>query len=75
MFSRRLRWPGLEGLPLILVGSHALVYLFEMFQPGLVERLTLSRADLAAGEWWRLATFLFVPPFIDTVLFFRVDFP
>ena len=40
-----------------------------MFQPGLVERLTLSRADLAAGEWWRLATFLFVPPFIDTFLF------
>lgn len=72
---RRLRWPGLEGLPLILVGSHALVYLFEMFQPGLVERLTLSRADLAAGEWWRLGTFLFVPPFIDTFLFFRVSFP
>lgn len=72
---RRFSFPGIEGLPLIIVGSNVLVYLFELFRPGLVQDLLLSHATLRAGDWWRLVTFLFVPPFIDSFLFFRVASP
>lgn len=61
----RSRWgsfEGIEGLPLIIVSSNALVFLFDLVQPGLTAFLRLSSAALAAGEYWRLATFLFVPP-------------
>lgn len=53
---------GIEGLPLIIVASNGLVYLFEMVKPGLTPFLTLLPPALYAGELWRLATFLFVPP-------------
>lgn len=59
------RWgpfAGIEGLPLIIVASNALVALFDLARPGLTPLLLLSPAAVAAGEWWRLLTFLFVPP-------------
>lgn len=59
------RWgpfDGIDGLPLIIVASNALVYLFELMQPGLLNSLVLFPGAVHAGEWWRLITFLFVPP-------------
>lgn len=53
---------GIEGLPLGIVASNALVYLFEAFNPGLTASLQLYFPALRAGEYWRLLTFLFVPP-------------
>ncbi|MBK8576580.1 MAG: hypothetical protein IPN90_13200 [Elusimicrobia bacterium] len=64
-----LRWAsfgGIEGLPLIIVFSNVLVYLFNLFQPGLIDLLSLSHDALWAGQWWRLVTFVFVPPFSGT---------
>ena len=61
-----IRWAsfrGIEGLPLIIVFSNVLVYLFNLFQPGLIDLLNLSHDALWAGQWWRLVTFVFVPPF------------
>lgn len=56
------RFDGIDGLPLIIVASNALVYLFELMQPGLLNSLVLFPGAVHAGEWWRLITFLFVPP-------------
>jgi hypothetical protein len=53
---------GIEGLPLILVASNALVYIFELMNPGLVSSLVLSPSVAQSGEYWRFLTFLFVPP-------------
>ena len=53
---------GVEGLPHIIVLSNALVYIADLLRPGLISDLVLSSAGVRAGEWWRLATFLFVPP-------------
>lgn len=61
-----LRWAsfrGIEGLPLIIVFSNVLVYLFNLFHPGLIDLLSLSHDALWAGQWWRWITFVFVPPF------------
>lgn len=60
--SRWRAFEGIEGLPLIIVASNALVFLFDLVQPGLTAFLRLSHPALAAGEYWRLVTFLFVPP-------------
>jgi hypothetical protein len=53
---------GIEGLPHIIVLSNALVYVADLLRPGLISDLVLVPARVQAGEWWRLATFLFVPP-------------
>jgi hypothetical protein len=59
------RWgpfQGVEGLPHIIVLSNALVYVFDFFRPGLIGDLLLVPSLVRGGEWWRLGTFLFVPP-------------
>ncbi|HRY28665.1 MAG TPA: hypothetical protein P5079_01360 [Elusimicrobiota bacterium] len=56
------RFEGVTDLPLIIVASNAVVSLFEWVRPGLTPMLTLSPAAVWAGEFWRLLTFLFVPP-------------
>lgn len=53
---------GIDGLPLIVVSSNALFYLVELVSPGFTQYLLLSPESLRAGEYWRLLTFLFVPP-------------
>jgi hypothetical protein len=53
---------GVEGLPLILVLSNALVFVFNAIWPGLVGDLLLIPSQVHAGEWWRLLTFALVPP-------------
>lgn len=57
------RFPGIPDLPLLIVSSHAVVYLFDLVRPGLSQLLVLSPAQVYAGEYWRLITFLFVTPF------------
>jgi hypothetical protein len=67
------RWgpfAGVGGLPLIIVGSNALVYVFELFRPGLMSLLTLSPLAVPRGEWWRFVTFLFVPPPLNPLFAF-----
>ncbi|MBL8022825.1 MAG: hypothetical protein JNK54_00890 [Elusimicrobia bacterium] len=62
----RIRWGafgGIEGLPLIIVFSNVLVFLFNLLHPGLIGLLNLSHDALWEGQWWRLVTFVFVPPF------------
>jgi len=53
---------GIENLPLILVASMGLVFIFELLMPGLVSSLVLSPGRVMGGDYWRFLTFLFVPP-------------
>lgn len=56
------RFQGIEGLPLFIVATHGIVYLYELISPGLMSLLVLSPSAVYAGDVWRLFTFLFVPP-------------
>jgi hypothetical protein len=47
----------------LIVFSNVLVFLFNLLHPGLIGLLNLSHDALWAGQWWRLVTFVFVPPF------------
>jgi hypothetical protein len=49
------------GLTLYLVGLQGLVYLLLQIRPDFAGALVLSLPALAAGEVWRLVTFLFLP--------------
>ncbi len=58
---------GIEGLPLIIVASNALVYIFQLMNPGMAESLVLAPPAVLSGEYWRLLTFLFVPPAMSPI--------
>lgn len=53
-------------LPIIFLQS--LAWLLIQAQPKVLERMMFSRADVLAGEWWRLFTFILIPP-MDNALF------
>jgi len=60
--ERRFHFVAIPQFPLFIATANGLIYLMAQFQPVFVQRLTLDPAALAAGEWWRSCTFLFVPP-------------
>lgn len=56
------RFEGIEGLPVAIVGSQALVYVFNFTGGNLASLLHLTPAAFYGAQPWRLITFLFVPP-------------
>jgi len=61
--ERRFHWLAIPQFPLFIATANAFIYLMAQFQPIFVERLVLDPGMvLNGGEWWRVVTFLFVPP-------------
>jgi membrane associated rhomboid family serine protease len=60
--ERRFHFVAIPEFPLFIATSNGLIYLMGRFNPAFVERLFLDPAAIHAGEWWRVITFLFVPP-------------
>ena len=48
--------------PLFIVLANLAIYLLSQAQPLFVSQLTLDPAAIASGQWWRVLTFLFIPP-------------
>ena len=48
--------------PLFIAAANGVIYLLAQVQPHFIQRLILDPAAVGAGEWWRVVTFLFVPP-------------
>ncbi len=53
----------IPGLPRIIVGFNALVFVLYKLNPPFLNQLTLDPAAVMNGEVWRLITFLFIPSF------------
>jgi hypothetical protein len=68
----RLGHLAIPGLPQIIVGFNALVFILHKLNPHFVEKLTLDPSRIMQGEVWRLVTYLFIPsfgaPFADWLL-------
>ena len=61
--ERRFHWLTIPQFPLFIATANGLIYLMAQFQPIFVDRLLLDPVAVrGAGEWWRVVTFLFVPP-------------
>ena len=50
-----------SGITIWLVGLTGLAWVMLYLRPELTGEFTLDRQALAAGEWWRLVSFLFLP--------------
>jgi membrane associated rhomboid family serine protease len=61
--ERRFHWFTIPQFPLFIATANGLIYLMAQFEPVFVRRLLLDPiAIVTAGEWWRVVTFLLVPP-------------
>ncbi len=60
--ERRLGWLAVPGLVRVVVLMNALVYLLAVFNPGYIQALMLDPERVAAGEVWRLVSYIFIPP-------------
>ncbi len=60
--ERRIGFLGIPGLPRILVGFTALVFILGLLLPGFIGILDLDPERIMHGEVWRLVTYIFIPP-------------
>ena len=67
--ERRFHFVTIPQFPLFIATANGLIYLMSQFEPGFVLRLTLNPQAVLAGEWWRVITFLFVPPLMSPIWF------
>jgi hypothetical protein len=75
--ERSLGWIAVGNLPVYVVSAQAILYIWNMVNPGQEALLTMEPARVMAGEWWRVLTFLFLVPFqhpLWTLLFLYFQF-
>ncbi len=60
-----LRHFAVARLTMVLVVGQGLAFLLNFAQQDLILRMILTREQVLAGEVWRLASFVFLPPLLD----------
>ena len=65
--ERKLSKYAIQNLMTIIVGAMAIVYIADFLVytgtgKSLISMLYFNRAAIAAGQWWRVITFVFCPP-------------
>ena len=68
--ERKFRWLAIPNVTLPLIVLQSLAWFLMQARPDLAEQLILSRSDLLAGQWWRLITFIFLPPNTNALFLF-----
>ncbi len=61
--ERKLGRFAIRNLTLYLVGGQGLALVLGLSTPGFVENMALIPEAVLAGQWWRLLSFVFTPPF------------
>lgn len=65
--ERHFHWLTIPQFPLFIATANGLIYLMAQFEPRFVQQLVLDPMAVRAGEWWRVFTFLFVPPMMNPI--------
>ncbi len=65
--ERKLRRYAIPNLTLYLILGQVLFFIFNLAGRFILERVVLIPDRVLAGEWWRLITFLFIPPLTNPI--------
>jgi hypothetical protein len=68
--DRKFRRYGISNITVYLILGQVLFFVFAMSGQFILERVVLIPGRAMAGEWWRLITFLFVPPLTNPIFAF-----
>jgi len=68
--ERKLRRYAVSNVTLYLIIGQVLFFLFAMSGRFVLERVVLIPYRVTMGEWWRLITFLFIPPLTNPIFAF-----
>ncbi|HTG00056.1 MAG TPA: hypothetical protein VK654_05655 [Nitrospirota bacterium] len=68
--DRKYRRFGVQNVTLYLIIGQALFFVFQMSGRFILQRVVLVPEYVLAGEWWRLVTFLFIPPLTNPIFAF-----
>ena len=68
--EKKLRRYAVHNVTLYLIVGQVLFFLFRMSGRFILERVVLVPDFVLMGEWWRLVTFLFVPPLTNPIFAF-----
>src|SRR5512147_2328368 len=68
--ERKLRRYAVPNVTLYLIIGQALFFLFAISGRFVLERVVLIPDRVMMGEWWRLITFLFIPPLTNPIFAF-----
>jgi hypothetical protein len=68
--ERKFRRYAVPNVTLYLILGQVLFFVFVLSGRFILERVVLIPDRVLAGEWWRLITFLFVPPMTNPIFAF-----
>lgn len=68
--ERKLRRYAIPNVTLYLIIGQVLFFVFEMSGRFILDRIVLIPDFVIRGEWWRLITFLFIPPSTSPIFIF-----
>ncbi len=68
--DRKLRRYAIRNVTLYLIIGQVIFFLFVLSGRFILDRVVLVPEYVRAGEWWRLVTFLFIPPPAHPILVF-----
>ncbi len=68
--DRKLRRYAIRNVTLYLIIGQVIFFLFVLSGRFILDRVVLVPEFVRAGEWWRLITFLFIPPLTNPIFAF-----
>jgi ribosomal protein L37AE/L43A len=70
--ERKLRRYAVSNLTLYLILGQVMFFVFALSGRFILQRIVLIPALVMTGEWWRLITFLFIPPATNPIFAFFI---
>jgi len=68
--ERKLRRLAIPNVTVYLILGQVLFFIFVLSGRFILDRVVLIPVRVLAGEWWRLITFLFIPPLTNPIFAF-----
>jgi len=74
MLERKFGRFAIANLSLYIIVIHGFFYLAGAMNPDIIQRMVLDPQEVLNGEWWRLITFMMMPPVMPRPTVFSVIF-